>query len=1329
MTLSGIGISIDSGGTFTDIHATIPGISEDIALKLLSVDPQNYDDAPTEGIRRVLEIATESQIPRRQPLDLSIVKNIRIGTTVATNALLERKGERSALVITKGFRDLLLIGNRASLDIFGLTGSMPLVLYEKVIEVDERVVLEDVPEGPERMVADVDFDSKLNTGVSKQAVRVLRKPYLGIVRQQLEPLLDDGITSISICFMHSYAYPDHELMVADIARSMGFSVTISSLMQPKIGMVARGQSATVDAYLTPLIWKHIEYSRKTFTSQLGGSFFPRCDFMQNDGGVVNIGNLEGNKAILSGPAGGVLGYASTCYDQSSGRPLIGFDMGGTSTKISRFAGQYEHVSETVAGGVTLGRPQLKITSVPAGGSSQLFWSEKSFEIGPSSAGAYPGPACYRKGGPLTVTDANLLLGRLVPECFPKVFGPSGNEALDLTTTRRMFAELCSKINDSTEPGRSNSTPEEVALEFLRAANDVVCRPIRSLAEARASETKHHDLVAFGGAGGQHACFIASSLGMSRVILHRHSSILSAYGMAFADQVSDLQEPLECVFHPDIIPRVQSIATSLRGNAESELRDRGIEDHDEIEIDLYLQMHYEGSDTVLMIPKPQDGWGFAEMFAERHRQEYGFTVPRTVVVDNVRLRAVGRKKSTGSLSPAQQLACLKNVRAPSQDTMMMRKDVYFEGLGWQLTPIYRLESLTTADHIKGPALVIDNTQTIVVTPNAQATILDNHVVIDIVSSSWTPDSQAVAAVDPLQVPVFGQRFMSIATQMDRSLQMACVNLKLNERLHFSCAILSQDRRLIASVPQNPSLPSTIQCAMPSQREVWKHKLRDGDVLVLRQSVRGDTHLIEITVITPVFHNGHIVYYCTSTGVFAGLSTPDLRELRQEDRETTPVILVRDGVIDEENIRKNILLQLTELPGRNDSPKLADHLANIHALIGANQKGKNLLRKILEEHDVKTVMSYVKAMESSAEATARHLLRDLHVTHDGRLLITNDFINDGIPICLAITINGHTGTADFDFTGTEPLTLYSIKGRTDLPPAVAYSAIMYALHRSIGKDITMNQGFLNAINVILPPQPVPPLRPDESCVSSQRVIDLILHCFDTCVTSPGRVHSLSLSASSRLSSDGTCIPGYGYHETIAGGTRAGSESHGMDVMQAGMTQTRVTDCELLERRYPCLVREFSLRYGSGGKGKFHGGDGCIRDIEFREPVLVKLLSDRQHPIQHGLQGGKNGQAGVNLFVKKATTDGEEDQVIDLGPRSTIEACKGDRVIIKTSGGGGWGDPSSGRDGEDYGMPLRPSCKYGSFSPRPSTALSSTDGPLIYSSVKSHGADNSTLRRHSH
>ena len=466
-------------------------------------------------------------------------------------------------------------------------------------------------------------------------------------------------------------------------------------------------------------------------------------------------------------------------------------------EVSRFAGRYEHVLETAAGGITLEKPQLKITTVPAGGSSQLSWSDKLFKIGPSSAGAYPGPACYRKGGPLTVTDANLLLGRLIPECFPKVFGSTGEDPLDIETTRRMFAELCSKINDSPESNRSDYTPEEIALDFLRAANDVMCRPIRSLAEARGSDAKHHDLVAFGGAGGQHACFIASSLGIDRIILHRHSSILSAYGMLFADQVSDLQESLGCAFHTEIIPRIQSIAVSLRAHAEAELRDRGLDDSDDIEFNLYLEMHYEGSLNLMMIPKPENGWDFAEKFAERHRREYGFTVPGTVVVDNVRLRAVGRKKSTSSLSPAQQIADLRNVSLPSQDTIMMRKDVYFDGFGWQLTPVYRLEILKTADHIKGPALVIDNNQTIVVTPNAQATILKSHVVIDIVSSTSIPGSQRETAVDPIQLSVFDHLFMSIATQMDRTLQEARANSKLKGRLHFSCGILSADRRLVAS----------------------------------------------------------------------------------------------------------------------------------------------------------------------------------------------------------------------------------------------------------------------------------------------------------------------------------------------------------------------------------------------------------------------------------------------------------------------------------------------------------------------------------------------------
>ncbi|KAI2890231.1 hypothetical protein CBS11852_6513 [Aspergillus niger] len=1254
MAVSGISISIDSGGTFTDIYASVPGKPEGITLKLPSVNPQEYHDAPTEGIRRVLEIASGSQIPRGRPLDLSEVKSIRMGTTVAANALSEGKGERSALVITKGFGDLLLLGDQAPLDLFGFTVPKPMALYEKVLEVDERVILEPSPDCPGGQVADVDSGKILDTGISQQVIRIVREPYWGIVEQQFVEMHDRGIRSVSICLMHSSVYPNHEFRLADLARKAGLNVTVSSLLNPKIGMVARAESATLHAYITPVIRKHVEHFRNLFVGQMRDPTLPPCEFMQNDGTMAHIHDIVGSKGILSSSVGGLLGYASTCYDRSSGKPLIGFDMGGTSTKISRFAGEYERVTTTLAGN-TIELPQLNINTIATGGSSQLYWSKGSAEVGPDSVGAHPGPACYQKGGPLTVTDANLLLGRLVPECFPKVCGPNGDKSLDIEVTRRMFNDLCSDINNGSNSDATKLTPEQAALNFLRIAEKNMCRAILRQTETRGYEASGHDLVAFGGAAGQHACFVASSLGINRVILHHHSSMLSAYGMAFGSLVSDLEEPLECVFRRDTIPRIREIEASLRVRAESELRERGIGDADDIEFKVEILMHYEGSDTIIAISKPENELELTMKFADVHKKKYGFIAARPVVACTVRLRAVGLKKPSSDLSPAQQSACLGEFRAPSREARVMTKDVYFGERGWQRTPVYRLESLRTADRIEGPALIVDNTQTILVTPNAQATILRSHVVIDIASPTAHAVIQKIA-IDPLQFAIFDYRFSSMMKKMKRTLRRTDISSEMKKHLKFSCGIFSANSRLIACAPFGPSHISTMKCAVQSNRGNWKHKLQDGDILVFRQPrLCGSTHPLDITVVTPVFHGGVIVFYCTSSGIFTDSSALISKEPWQEDGEIIPAEVVRDGAMDEESIEKYILSDRKQHSDCSDSNYLADNLANLRVLVDANQQVRERLMKLLEGQEMKVVSAYVRAMERRPETAVRQLLRIVHDKHGGRPLVATDLMSDGSPICLRITIDYDKGEADFDFTGT---------ARTNFPAHVAQAAIMYLLHHWIKGEIRFSQGLLNPINIILPSQAgsTPNPQSDNTIsnrrVASHHVLELMLQCFD--IYSSGRLHNLMFSVRGQITPDGTYIPGFMHQETIVGGSCAGPDWHGKNAMEVGTTKTRIIDAELLERQYPCLVWEFSVRHGSGGRGQFYGGDGCNRVIEFLKPVSLTVMSECQPPSSDGFHGGCHGEAGVNLLIKKATSDREPNQVVNLGPKSTTNKAESIRSL---------------------------------------------------------------------
>jgi 5-oxoprolinase (ATP-hydrolysing) len=751
----GIRIAIDRGGTFTDCVGELHG--RDVIIKLLSEDPANYDDAPLEGIRRIMSHFLDKEVPRGEALDTSLIDSIRMGTTVATNALLERKGERIALVVTKGFKDCLTIGNQSRPKIFDLAIRKPDVLYDMVVEVDERVTLEDYAEDPERTITKADVkignaeagNSNLVMGMSGEAVRVLQRLDVKTLRGQLQKVYDKGIRSIAVCLMHGYTFPDHEAMIGRLAKEIGFKhISLSHELMPMIKLVSRATSVCADAYLTPAIKKYIAGFQAGFEGGLGtrsvkaegGSKGARCEFMQSDGGLVDVDNFTGLKAILSGPAGGVVGYAITSYDEETRIPVIGFDMGGTSTDVSRYGeGRYEHVFETTTAGVTIQSPQLDINTVAAGGGSMLFFKNGLFVVGPESAGAHPGPACYRKGGPATVTDANLFLGRLLPEFFPKIFGKSENEGLDPDASKKVLQELADQINKET--GKSMSI-DEVAYGFLTVANEAMTRPIRSITEAKGHDSSKHRLATFGGAGGQHAVAIAESLGIKQILIHRYSSVLSAYGMALADVVDERQEPDSKVWpengNGDVVSELKSKMDKLKEKSRNALRDQGFEEN-EIVFEEYLNMRYRGTESALMIIKPGqkeakqayggNEWAFGEAFVKQHRYEFGFTLDdRDTIVDDVRVRGIGKSFRHKEKTVDEQL---KEVKRKDVDTSKThgREKVYFEG-GRLDTPIYKLEDLSVGDTIQGPAMLADGTQTIVVTPKATALIIETHVVVDI-----------------------------------------------------------------------------------------------------------------------------------------------------------------------------------------------------------------------------------------------------------------------------------------------------------------------------------------------------------------------------------------------------------------------------------------------------------------------------------------------------------------------------------------------------------------------------------------------------------------------
>ena len=828
----GIRIAIDRGGTFTDCvgNSGTGKMEDDIIIKLLSEDPSNYDDAPLEGIRRLLSKFTSKEVPRGEPLDTSQIESIRMGTTVATNALLERKGEKIAMVVTKGFKDCLEIGNQSRPKIFDLAINKPEVLYQNVVEIDERVTLEDYAEDPQRITTKTEPRDKLSPGsdlvrgISSEAVRILKRPSEEIVRKQLQDLYDGGIQSIAVCLVHGYTFPDHEALVGHLAQEIGFKhVSLSHELMPMIKLVPRATSACADAYLTPAIKKYIAGFQAGFEGGLGTESVKkegagrgaRCEFMQSDGGLVDVAQFSGLRAILSGPAGGVVGYALTSYDPETKTPVIGFDMGGTSTDVSRYgSGRYEHVFETTTAGVTIQSPQLDINTVAAGGGSRLFFRNGLFVVGPESAGAHPGPACYRKGGPLTVTDANLFLGRLLPDFFPKIFGKSEDQGLDEKASQALFEELTEQINKEVASGNEDKrmTPDEVAYGFIKIANETMTRPIRSLTEAKGHDTSHHRLATFGGAGGQHAVAIAESLGIRQILVHRYSSVLSAYGMALADVVDETQVPESKVWSDegDVKEHLQQKMDDLKERSRKTLLDQGFSNKSVV-FEEYLNMRYRGTESALMVVKPEkeyvekefggDDWAFGKAFVKQHEQEFGFTLPdRDIIVDDVRVRGIGKSFEGLEKTVDQQLKEIKPNDLQDRKRYGVSK-VYFEG-GRQDTPIYKLEDLEIGDRIKGPAIVADGTQTIVVTPGATALLTETHVVINIGDNEGQDTRVNAKEVDPIMLSIFSHRFMAIAEQMGRALQKTSVSTNVKERLDYSCALFDSTGGLVANGILNP-----------------------------------------------------------------------------------------------------------------------------------------------------------------------------------------------------------------------------------------------------------------------------------------------------------------------------------------------------------------------------------------------------------------------------------------------------------------------------------------------------------------------------------------------
>ena len=1270
---SGVKIAIDRGGTFTDVLAVVPN-KPDYVFKLLSVDPANYADANIEGIRRVLEYVNDVEIPRKVPLDTAGVDSIRLGTTVATNALLERKGVPTALVTTEGFKDILHIGNQSRPDLFALNVVKPEVLYKQVIEIEERVTLPAYTEDAKGYDAyDLIDDQKYILGSTKEVIQIVKPINIEKTKSQLLQLKETGIESIAVVLIHGYNFKEHEKIIGKLAKEIGFkNVTLSHEVLPMIKAVNRGQSSCIDAYLTPIVKEYIQGLIKGF--EPGFEKHTRIEFMMSDGGLCDYKKFTGLKLLLSGPAGGVVGQARSCYDPNEGTHTIGFDMGGTSTDVSRYAGLYEHVFETTTAGIKLAAPQLDINTVAAGGGSILSYKNGIYLVGPESSSAHPGPVCYRKNGPnLTVTDANLMCGRIVPEFFPKIFGPNENEALDKDAVIVKFQELADQIN-ATNPDLKNKTPYEVALGFLEVANVAMAKPIRQLTENKGFDVTKHNLASFGGAGGQHAGELAKVLKMNRVVIHRYSSILSAYGIALADVVQESQQPVLKAYSTESRDYLLDECEKLKSDVEKELNDQGIKN---IDYQIFFNMGYKGSDSKLMILN-EESKDFLTSFYDVHQREFSFNdMKRDVIVSDIRVRGSGNVHKISERSAFEDLKTIE--QSPISSGLEKKTSpIYFQD-GFHDSKIYLLNDIPVGSIVEGPALILDETQTILVIPNSKLTVLPKHVIIDLNEESTKESTiSQTKVIDPVQLSIFSHRFMSIAESMCTTLQKISVSANIKERMDFSCALFDEVGNLVANAPAVPVHLSAMSFAVKYQIRHWGDNIKEGDILATNHPKAMGTHLPDITIISPVFVDGKIRFFLGSRahhaeigGTVAGSMDSSATHLDMEGAKFMAWKVVQKGVFDDAGIQKYFIDDLKKFPGVSPTRKVSDNIADIKAAIAANQKGINLLTDVFTEYDTETVLFYMKGIKDTSELAVRNFLKKLAKEKKESLPLKSvDFMDDGARIQLQIDINEEDGSALFDFTGTAPETFNCFNA----PSSITYACITYCLRCHITEgDLPLNEGVLSPIKVIIPEGTV--LNPSFTAavsggngITSQKITDTILKAFGTVAASYGCMNCICFGQGGVDKETGEMISGFGFCETIGGGTGAGNGFHGFSGTQCHMTNTLMTDPEVLEQRYPVLLKQFTVREGSAGQGKWNGGEGLIRELQFTSACHASILTQRRVFAPYGMAGGVEGGKGENR-LGRVDENGKVHWKY-IGPTAEIELNVGDIIKISTAGGGGYG-----------------------------------------------------------
>ena len=1192
---------IDRGGTFTDIVASAPD-GRLITHKLLSENREQYEDAALQGVRDLLGLAEDEVIPS------SAIDAVKMGTTVATNALLERGGDRTALIITKGFKDALRIGYQNRPHLFARRIVLPDLLYERVVEVEERYSAEG------EVLVPVNLES---------------------ARSSLEEAFRNGIASVAIVFVHGYRYHDHEKAVARIAREIGFAqVSVSHEVRPLMKLVGRGDTTVVDAYVSPILRRYVD----RMATELAGV---RLMFMQSNGGLADASYFRGKDSILSGPAGGVVGAVRTAglagFDQ-----LISFDMGGTSTDVAHFRGEYERSFETLVAGVRMRAPMLQIHTVAAGGGSILHFDGARYRVGPDSAGADPGPACYRRAGPLTVTDANVMVGKIQPRFFPRLFGPDGDEALDAEIVRDKFERLAKEITEATGDAR---TPVQVADGFLKIAVDNMAHAIKQISIQRGHDVTEYTLNCFGGAGGQHACLVADALGMTRVFIHPFAGVLSAYGMGLADLRVLREHAVEAILADELIGELGAILETMEIDGTERIIRQGAE---KSRISAYRKVHlrYEGTDSPLVLDYA-DRASMVAAFEEAHQLQYGFIAPeKRHMVEAVTVEVVGGAPEVSD--PQLEIAS-----QPSVAESLAEVETYMDGAA-RPTRAYDREDLQPGAKVHGPAVIVEANATTVVEPGWMAEITRRkHLILARVVPR--PGQAAIGTEsDPVMLEVFNNLFMSVAEQTGVVLRNTSYSVNIKERLDFSCAVFDPDGGLVANAPHIPVHLGSMSDSVRTIAEQRRGTIRPGDVFMLNTPYNGGTHLPDITVITPVFdHAGtDILFYVASRGHHAeiggitpGSVPPHSRHIDEEGVLIDNFQLVAGNRLMEEETRK--LFSTAPYPTRNFQHNLAD----LKAQIAANEKGVQELRRLVEHFGLDVVHAYMKHVQDNAEESVR---RVLGVLSDGSFRYEMD---SGATIRVSIKVNREAREAVIDFTGTSD----QLDSNFNAPSAVCMAAVIYVFRLMVDDDIPLNSGCLKPLKVIVPERCM--LNPSWPAAvvagnveTSQAITNTLLGALRLMGAGQGTMNNFTFGNNAE----------YQNYETICGGSGAGPDFDGTSAVHTHMTNTRATDPEILEWRFPVVLESFSIRHGSGGAGRHRGGDGIIRRVRFREPMTAAIVSGHRRVPPYGMAGGDPGMVGRN-YIERADGSIEEltgTDMADMNPN--------DVFVIETPGGGGYGKP---------------------------------------------------------